>query len=49
MKKESIKKLLQVHRETYKTELQMLVEEVLIAECGEEELTEATNTSVSYK
>ena len=54
MKKESIKKLLEVEREldNYnrdKTELKMLIEEVLIAECGEDELSEATNTSVSYK
>ena len=54
MKKESIKKLLEVERDldNYnrdKTELKMLIEEVLIAECGEDELSEATNTSVSYK
>ena len=54
MKKESIRKILEVHRdlENYKRErkeMQIVLEEVLIAECGEDELSEATNTSVSYK
>ena len=54
MKKTSVKKLLEVHRDIdnynrEKTELKMLIEEVLIAECGEDELSEATNTSVSCK
>ena len=46
MKKSSIQKLLKVHREVYKEELKMLVEEVLLAECGEDELK--SNTSVNY-
>ena len=54
MKRSSIQKLLEIHRDldNWKrdnTELKMLVEEVLIAECGEDELSEATNTSVSYR
>lgn len=54
MKKENIKKILEVHRdlENYnreRKELQIVLEEVLISECGEDELEEATNTSVSYK
>lgn len=47
MKKSSIQKLLKVHREVYKEELKMLVEEVLLAECGEDELK--SNTSVKYE
>lgn len=54
MKKENIKKILEVHRDLDnwkrdKAELQMVLEEVLISECGEDELSEATNTSVSYR
>lgn len=54
MKKENIKKILEVHRDLDnwkrdKAELKMVLEEVLISECEEDELSEATNTSVSYK
>ena len=54
MKKSSIKKLVQLHRQIKdydydRTSAQMAIEEVLIAECGEDELEEATNTSVTYK
>lgn len=53
MRKDSIKKLLEVHRNLddwkNRDQYKMLIEEVLIAECGEDELSEATNTSVSYK
>lgn len=52
MKRSSIQKLLRVHREVKdfkvdRNELQLLIEEVLIAECSEAELK--SNTSVSYK
>ena len=51
MKKSSIKKLLKLHREIKnydyeRTSAQMIIEEVLLAECGEDELS---NTSVSYR
>ena len=49
MKKKSIENLLKVHAEIYGEDKKALIEEVLIAECGEDELSEATNTSVSYK
>ena len=49
MKKENIKKLLEAHASIYSEEKKALIEEVLISECGEDELSEATNTSVSYK
>ena len=53
MKKGNIKKLLEVHRNLddwkNRDQYKMLIEEVLISECGEDELSEATNTSVSYK
>ena len=49
MKKTSIEKLLQLHRDIYGEDKKALIEEVLISECGEDELSEATNTSVTYK
>lgn len=38
MKKDSLKKLLQVHAEIYDNEKKKLVEEVIIEECGEDNL-----------
>lgn len=39
MKKSSLEKLLKVHSELYDTEKKELIKDVIIAECGENDMT----------